>query len=235
MIALLVSARLVAGALRTLPGKALGLLLGMVGQGVPAVASESALSMNGMLFTTFEQSMSGTSHDFSGMIPGGSSVDACGVCHLFEDGPTGPIVSLVGASYDSAVYVTYQSASLRSTAAQPDGVSRFCLSCHDGTIAEDVHGLSPGAVSGDASLGTDLSDDHPVSIRYDDADRGLRSVSTPIFFGDGSAGTIADLLEDGAVQCSSCHDVHNVRAAPSTDLLTMSNRGSALCMSCHAM
>jgi predicted CXXCH cytochrome family protein len=214
------------------------LALGLTGQAVlpaAASASEAAIGMNAMLVASFERSMSGTSHDFSGMLPDGSGDGACGVCHVFEDGPDGLVVRLTGGGNDGTVYDIYQSSSLQAMPAQPDGVSRFCLSCHDGTIAEDVHGIRAAAVSGSASLGTSLADDHPVSIRYDDSDRGLRSVSTPIFFGDGSAGTIADLLEDGAVQCSSCHDVHNVRAAPSTDLLTMRNTGSALCMSCHAM
>ena len=46
---------------------------------------------------------------------------------------------------------------------QPDGSSILCLSCHDGTIAigSTNNVLPPGSI-----LGTDLSDDHPISFVY---------------------------------------------------------------------
>ncbi|MCU7944903.1 MAG: hypothetical protein KZQ87_19725, partial [Candidatus Thiodiazotropha sp. (ex Cardiolucina cf. quadrata)] len=51
--------------------------------------------------------------------------------------------------------------------------SVLCLSCHDGTIALG-NMINPGVtndlgstfVTGRALVGTDLSDDHPVSIMY---------------------------------------------------------------------
>jgi len=85
-------------------------------------------------------------------------------------------------------------------------------------------------------IGPDLSDDHPVSIAYNGAVAGLRPTDTLIASIDltsdlaASAGaayngnlsqnrwavngfisdtaTIADLLRDGRVECSSCHDPH---------------------------
>ncbi len=75
---------------------------------------------------------------------------------------------------------------------QPTGASRMCLSCHDGTIALGAIASSPTEIPlrGDirfipeyspSNLGTDLSDDHPISFVYDETlwlnDRKLREPS----------------------------------------------------------
>ena len=55
---------------------------------------------------------------------------------------------------------------------QPDGVSLLCLSCHDGTVALDAYGGDPGnagTIGDQFDLGTDLNNDHPISIVYDSA------------------------------------------------------------------
>ena len=65
----------------------------------------------------------------------------------------------------------------------PDGSSRLCLSCHDGTVAlGDItsepkprrDGRAPSVWGPDAKgfLGTDLSGSHPVSFVYPDTDPG---------------------------------------------------------------
>jgi len=58
-----------------------------------------------------------------------------------------------------------------STPGQPDGVSKLCLSCHDGTVALDSYGGVNGStiITGSALLGTDLSTSHPISMKYDAA------------------------------------------------------------------
>jgi hypothetical protein len=182
---------------------------------------------------TIEESMSGTPHDFSANLTEGAGSDYCRVCHVFEDGPGGQYVRLTSTASASNFYSTYQGRDLENTPMQPFGVTQFCLTCHDGTIALDSFGVRMGRINATASLGTNLMDDHPVSIRYDDSDREIHTTSKPFFFSDGSVGFIADLLENGAVQCSSCHDIHNVRGAGGSYLLIMSNVRSALCMTCH--
>jgi predicted CXXCH cytochrome family protein len=180
-----------------------------------------------------ERSMSGTPHDFSSDLSDDSGSDYCRVCHVFEDGPGGQYVRLTSTASAGNFYSTYRGRDLENTPLQPFGVTQFCLTCHDGTIALDSFGVRMGRINSQSSLGTNLADDHPVSIRYDDSDREIYPDSRPFFFGDGTAGTITDLLEDGAVQCSSCHDIHNVRGAGGSYLLIMSNTRSALCMTCH--
>ena len=78
-----------------------------------------------------------------------------------------------------SAYTVYSSTSLQAIPGQPTGSSKLCLSCHDGTIAagerslarpadRDVGGITT-LPPGRSNLGTDLSDDHPISFLYDDA------------------------------------------------------------------
>ena len=74
-------------------------------------------------------------------------------------------------------YIPYQSNSLKAAPGQPTGTSKLCLSCHDGTIAlgnvisRQQEIAMQGGVSrmraGPTNLGTNLSDDHPISFPYD--------------------------------------------------------------------
>ena len=142
---------------------------------------------------------------------------------------------------------------------QPSGVSKACLSCHDGTVAinQSFTGLSGSAgvtvTSGSGLIGTDLRTTHPLSITYDSTlattDGFLRDPSTPMSTavagtlpGVGLTGkTIAQaMLVGGKVECASCHDVHaDVGSAPTSGILAKisgndaSNVGSRLCRTCH--
>ncbi|MCW8849664.1 MAG: hypothetical protein OQJ81_06755 [Melioribacteraceae bacterium] len=139
--------------------------------------------------------------------------------------------TITNASYD--LYVGY---AMNATVDDPDGSSKLCLSCHDGTIALDSFGGAPGndgnKMTGKGNIGTDLTNDHPISFTYNtalaNADGGLFDPSTKI---TSLGGTIhADLLSGGQMQCSSCHDPHNnVNGA----FLLIDNSSSALCLTCH--
>ncbi|MEN8229895.1 MAG: cytochrome c3 family protein [Bacteroidota bacterium] len=106
---------------------------------------------------------------------------------------------------------------------QPDGSSILCLSCHDGTIAlgSSQSAMPPGSSS---ILGTDLSDDHPISFIYDAAlaasDGQLKY--TPMF--------PASVDANSKIQCASCHDPH---VDTYSDFLVASNEFSDLCFKCH--
>jgi predicted CXXCH cytochrome family protein len=93
----------------------------------------------------------------------------------------------------------------------PDGLSKICLSCHDGIIAPDVFRLH-----------------HFVSAEYNVATTTLRD---PDLTKMGISGPISEVLDNGKIQCSSCHDVHGVESFANTKLLRTEK--SKLCTTCH--
>lgn len=191
--------------------------------------------MVGLSSLTFAQ-ISGTDHDFSAN--GWSGGEICIVCHTPHNADvTVAEAPLWNHDVTTATFTIYSSATLDATdLAQPDAASKLCLSCHDGTVAVDSYGGNTGTtfVNGNELIGTDLSDDHPVTFTYDDAlattDGGLHAPSTAL---SGLGGTIQnDLLFNNSLECASCHDVHN-GAGTGTSLLRLSNAGSAFCLTCH--
>ena len=182
---------------------------------------------------SFGQSISGTAHDFSNKT-WNTSGEICVVCHTPHNA-IATVEPLWNHELSVANYTLYSSSTLDATVGQPDGSSKLCLSCHDGTVAVDNFGGTTGGSSfivGDAELGTDLSNDHPVSFTYDDAlattDGGL---NPPTSTNSGLGGTIdADMLASNKVQCSSCHNPHD---NTNGYFLVKSNAASALCLTCH--
>ncbi|MCU7905650.1 MAG: cytochrome C [Candidatus Thiodiazotropha sp. (ex Epidulcina cf. delphinae)] len=186
----------------------------------------------------------GSAHDLQTLL---GITEICVVCHTPHNAQADEEAPLWNHETTIATFTMYSSGSLDGAiSATPTAASKMCLSCHDGTVAVDAYGLSIGAgtpaqqLTGNVNLTADLSNDHPISITYDNvADTGLVDPSTTVTVGDAAqgdqiSGTIADLmLPGGQVQCNSCHDVHNVRAMPGTKLLRVSNVNSALCTTCH--
>ncbi|HET9651718.1 MAG TPA: hypothetical protein VFP36_05990, partial [Usitatibacter sp.] len=139
---------------------------------------------------------------------------------------------------------------------QPGGSSKLCLSCHDGTVAigsvNVLNGVGSAVTQGTQTismsgtgaggtmpagagtttgftrnLGTDLTNDHPISVSYTNAlalrDAELRVVDANQQYPAGTGTTIAvrgatskprlPLEPSGAggtgqVQCATCHDPH---------------------------
>jgi len=123
----------------------------------------------------------------------------------------------------------YTSSTLRAQVSQPNGSSRLCLSCHDGILALSNMRVAPitGPVApmppltGTASLGTDLSNDHPISFIYNSA-LALRK-------GDLTDPMTLPLDNEKQLQCSSCHDPHLNRP----NFLRIDDRFGADCTVCH--
>ena len=91
-----------------------------------------------------------------------------------------------------------------------------CGKCHNGDIAHDIT---------IKALGTDLRNDHPISMRY----AGLNFMDTDFRPPDTIDGfTNGVKLYDGNVECMTCHDVHD----PSRELLLRAN-AEVLCFTCH--
>ncbi len=184
----------------------------------------------------YGQTIVGSAHDFSDD-SWNTTGQICLVCHT----PHNADVSVTNAplwNHETtlATFTTYTSATMQATTGQPDASSKLCLSCHDGTVAVDNFGGETGGthfLTGSSLIGTDLSDDHPLSFVYDaalaSADGGLYD---PTNTNSGLGGTInQDMLIDSKVQCASCHDVHNGSGV--ARLLRKSNNGSDLCLTCH--
>ena len=190
----------------------------------------------------YGSSVINTVHNLSAAGPGTikavSATDACVFCHTAHHATgASPLWNHQMSSVSN--YVVYTSARMTSlgvTIPQPNGSSRLCLSCHDGTVA--LGEVSSGRIitmqngvttmpTGTANLGTDLSKDHPISFNYDatlaghDAD--INSPTLP---------AVKALLDhESRVQCTSCHDPHN---NANGNFLVMDNTASKLCLTCHA-
>ncbi len=214
-------------------------------------------TVGGLLPITSLASVKGTHHDFSDV--SSTNGELCIICHTPHNANgTVPQSPLWNHDVTSNVFILYSSSTLDAVPNQPTGNTRLCLSCHDGTIAWDAFGGNTGTqyIRTQTSrnvpirIGNDLSDHHPVAIVYDSAlaarDSGLYD---PAVTPSGLGGTIStDLLNNGVLECSSCHDVHVPRGTGSctdchdfsypsyyinTKSLFKSNVGSALCFTCH--
>jgi predicted CXXCH cytochrome family protein len=178
--------------------------------------------------------ITGSAHDFSGN--GWAQNQICITCHTPHNADTSVAnAPLWNHEVTTATYTLYTSNTLDATLGQPNGVSKLCLSCHDGTVALDSFGGTTGStmISGNANLGTDLSDDHPISFDYTAVaatDSGIYAETTAVT-GITGVSTISDLLSGNNMECSSCHDVHNKYG--NANLLVKANTGSQLCLTCH--
>jgi predicted CXXCH cytochrome family protein len=199
------------------------------------------LTLSVFLATGAFAAITGSAHDFSAN--GWANNEICLPCHTPHNAKQGAdnLVPLwnhdVTATNPFTLYSSPTGTLNAGPLGQPAGVSKACLSCHDGTIGVDVYGNNtpvPTMIAATADLGTDLSNDHPISFTYDTAlataDGELIDPSSA--GSSGLGGTIQnDLLFSDQMECGSCHDVHNTAAVAS--LLRKSNAASALCLTCH--
>lgn len=132
-----------------------------------------------------------------------------------------------------------------ANATDPGGVSKLCLSCHDGTIAinsyggnaghSDLTGMKIGAqytIGGVGSGGTNtLANHHPIGFDYNAAQGTDNEIAVATTAMNANV-TIADLLWNGQMECTSCHDVHNTKN-DGEKFLWASNDSSNFCMTCH--
>lgn len=163
----------------------------------------------------------------------------CIFCHSSHNASTeGP---LWNHETSPAQFKTYERSTLVSQPEQPNGATKLCLSCHDGTIAVGaVRGLSKpiemrsvgarGEIPAHRGgfMGNDLTGTHPVSIPYRaekaSTKRGLR---WPPFDPEREVGVDAD----GFVQCTSCHDPHGSRSTRYP--FWRKERFAEVCQVCH--
>ncbi|MCB0729635.1 MAG: cytochrome c3 family protein [Ignavibacteriae bacterium] len=128
-------------------------------------------------------------------------------------------------------YIPYSSSTLDANIGQPSGVTKMCLSCHDGTIAVDDQGGNANFTH--KVLSSEMNSNHPVSFVYNSflaqKDGELYDPQTT---SSGLGSTIeADLLIDGKLECISCHNPH--KEMNNSSMLKISNLKSKLCLTCH--
>ncbi|HZV47530.1 MAG TPA: hypothetical protein VFG06_09335, partial [Thermodesulfovibrionales bacterium] len=101
--------------------------------------------------------------------------EPCAFCHT-PHGGTGDY-PLWNRFQDDQTYDVYESISFdMGPAYQPRNPSRLCLVCHNGVFSSLVNYPGPCSnptsgydvtVAGCGLIGTDLTDDHPISFNYD--------------------------------------------------------------------
>jgi predicted CXXCH cytochrome family protein len=180
-----------------------------------------------------------TKHNLSisgpGPVKSATEGEICVFCHVPHHARR-DIPYLWNRSETAANFIPYQSSTLRATVGQPTGASKLCLGCHDGTIALGALLTRPQEVpfaggirfipEGRAKIGTDLSDDHPVSLAYDSA---LVAIN-PELVDPTMLPPQVRLDSNQELQCTGCHDPHKDSFGK---FLVMSNQYSGLCTSCH--
>jgi len=181
----------------------------------------------------------GSVHDFSnrGWVP---QQQLCLPCHTpHEADTTVPDAPLWNHQISTATYTLYSSPTLDVTPEQPLGPSKLCLSCHDGTVAVDSFGGNTGNeyISGHGLIGTDLSDDHPISIKWrhqtDLPHQGCGNCHNTHGGGGGGGSLLSSDLPffNGYIECPTCHDVHDQTSNPY--LLRRPLQNSEICFFCH--
>jgi predicted CXXCH cytochrome family protein len=185
------------------------------------------------------QSVLDSPHNLSASGPGSiraaSEDQVCIFCHTPHNAT--PIRPLWNRAIPTSSYTVYTSKALDAHPGQPTGSSKLCLSCHDGTIAlgsvvsrdqiiQMAGGITTIPPGRSSNLGTDLSDDHPISFRYDSS----LWRKDPNLVDPHALPSALHLDPNQELQCTTCHDAHdNVYG----DFLVMNNLNSALCTSCH--
>lgn len=214
-----------------------------------------------------------------------AETEVCVFCHTPHGATTFPGAPLWNRTVNDT-YTAYTSSSLDAETIMggsldsPAGSSKLCLSCHDGTLALGTVNVFAGQTNytfsmnsttmpDDAgsltgftrNLGTNLTNDHPISLTYDNA---LAVADGELFSPAAGAGAHIDLRSPGVkplvpleptgaggagqIQCATCHDphIHDPTASTSIKFLRL-NRfqqgpvadgsftelNDIVCLACH--
>ncbi|MCW8918340.1 MAG: cytochrome c3 family protein [Gammaproteobacteria bacterium] len=166
-----------------------------------AVAAVALLATLGApAFAAKIADVANTKHNLSASGPGTvkatTESQICVFCHTPHKANAAAMVPLWNRALSTSdgTYTLYTSDSIQATLAQPDGSSKLCLSCHDGTMAlgsvgvlnglenqtialSGTDAVTPGTMPDGAGaatgftrdLGTTLTNDHPISFTFNSA------------------------------------------------------------------
>lgn len=204
--------------------KALGLAVVMLFVGVTSAMAQAV-------------EMAGGAHDMNAY--GGTvvtSTEVCIYCHTPHNAVVAvPLWNRAANTKDN--YGIYSNpTTMNATVGQPGPESKMCLGCHDGLTGIDTAVGGTTTLTGDALVGADLSNDHPIGLTYDaalaTADGGLED-PTAALSGVGTGEIDVDMLfgaGNDQLECASCHDPHETTIPM---FLVKANTQSALCGTCH--
>lgn len=190
-------------------------------------------------------SITGSKHDFSSKA--WSAGQICIVCHTPHNAAVSTSGPLWNHTSTTQTFTMYSNTTIDGTVdGSPNSPSKTCLSCHDGLTAVDSYGGATGTIllnttnfpGTKSNLGTDLGNDHPISISYTattaSTDGSLYNPTTTTVTALGGGTITNKMLFSNKVECASCHDVHNSGAAATNGkMLRVSNTASAMCLTCH--
>lgn len=217
------------------------------------VVSAAALWLTASALWGQFEGVAGTLHNLSTSGPGEirslTETEVCKFCHVPHSAEEP--VPLWGHALSRAQYEVPELGAGRlgaQPAPQPDGSSRLCLSCHDGTVAlGDIAGetrpipmagserLGPGR---SGHIGTDISGSHPISFVVRDlgaervereSDMGFRPLSAI------QSDPHVRLDAEGKMQCTTCHDPHYDRfyQPGRVPRFWVKATVSEVCLTCH--
>ena len=221
----------------------------------------SVLFISCLVFVPFALggSLVNSKHDLSNNSTYGFGVatttEPCVFCHTPH--AANSIAPLWNRNTPASTFVMYSSDTMDTAhPGQPRNNSLVCLSCHDGVLGDvgdvinapgsglgngvgckgchEIWGIEIGDGVFAHILGTELTNDHPISINYptpaeDDQFNAPIEISGKWYVQSGS-NTLPLFGSNKYIECSSCHNVHDPDISP---FLRASNTGSNLCNMCH--
>ena len=211
-----------------------------------------ALALNACAFSIGEEQggIYKTKHNLlRGIImpKGEEKPELCIWCHIPHDslsGDTQPPKWQENIESDSTFRVYGMETNTSAAGSQePDVMVRVCLTCHDGVNAPNISLYSEEAptkfninslnISNEPLPKDALVHSHPVGVNYAPFSKsGMKASLRPetyLLRGWSGAKSIKDLVSEGTVRCTSCHDPHTTNEL----FLRTSNNGSRLCKGCH--
>jgi len=209
--------------------------------------------------------IAGTPHDVNVMVyGGGTDLEMCAMCHTPHSG-TGDY-PLWNREQAAQTYTMYDSPTFDMTAQTTlKAPSSLCMVCHNGVASTLVNYPGSGSPANPdydfdnsylsapwSDLGTNMTDDHPISFTYapgqDYDNNGFPAVGTGVSGRRYVDGALTDYPLYGGTsgspgsefECASCHAVHHTPSDsynPATTgevyFLRISNLGSRMCTDCH--
>lgn len=183
-------------------------------------------------------SIAGTPHDLS--TKGWGTSELCKFCHTPHQAQSVVGAPLWNHKTTTVSYTLYSSATFQGSPSrtQPGPTSLLCLSCHDGTVANDAFATGGVVQNGThfmtatnlVGAGGSLASDHPISFTYDAALAAAdQHLVTPASTNYVDAARSVPLFAS-KMECASCHASHDNQFGK---FLRISNAGSALCRVCH--